>query len=443
MNIENTRLTKKEKEVIGLLSFGTFLEYFDFFLYIHLATLLNSVFFGQSDPSSSALLTSIAYCTSYIFRPVGALLFGYIGDKYGRKVTINLSLLLMGVSCLGIFFLPSYEQIGVAASVFITLFRILQSVTTMSEIVGGEIYLIEFIKGRKTFLALGLLGIGCFLGGQTALHCVDFVMRGVFDWRYLFLAGLSIFVLRSYAMRHLDEPLEYREAKLAQRANVKLTLWEAFKDHVLIYKADKTQLAVYFSNTMQPITWFTCCVGLNSILKSEYGYTDVQIVTNNVFIFYVYFASLLFVTVLGQYIEPLRIIRVKSIINSLLFLCSPIILTFAYNDVDIIAFQCALLFFGLSDFNIMPYIYKAIPTIKRFRLGAMSFAVSRAVVSVLTSFGIVLLEPYTGVYTYLLLCAPFTIGYIFAIKHFTELDKKNSNGYHVYYNESSSKNGSL
>lgn len=435
MNIESTKLTNKEKEVIGLLSFGTFLEYFDFFLYIHLATLLNSVFFGASDPSSSALLTSIAYCTSYIFRPIGALLFGYIGDKYGRKVTINLSLGLMGISCLGIFFLPSYEQIGVAASVFITLFRILQSVTTMSEIVGGEIYLIEFIRGRKTFLALGLLGIGCFLGGQTALHCVDFVMKGVIDWRYLFLVGLSIFALRSYAMRHLDEPLEYREAKIAQMANAtKLTLWEAFKAHVLIYKADKTQLAVYFSNTMQPITWFTCCVGLNGILKSEYGYTDAQIVANNVFIFYVYFASLLFVTVLGQYIEPLRIIRVKSVINSLLFLCSPIILTFAYNDIDIIVFQCALLFFGLSDFNIMPYIYKSIPVEKRFRLGAMSFAMSRAVISVLTSVGIVLLQPHAGVYTYLLMCAPFTLGYIFAIRHFSNLDKNNVKGYHVYYN---------
>ena len=81
-------LTRQQKEAVGLLSIGTFLEYFDLMLYVHMAVLLNELFFPKTDPFTASLLSAFAFCSTFVFRPFGALLLGYIGDHIGRKVTI-------------------------------------------------------------------------------------------------------------------------------------------------------------------------------------------------------------------------------------------------------------------------------------------------------------------------------------------------------------------
>ncbi len=86
--IIHTSLTREQKSAIGLLSIGTFLEYFDLMLYVHMAVLLNELFFPKDDPHTTAIYSATAFCSSFIFRPVGALIFGYIGDNIGRKTTV-------------------------------------------------------------------------------------------------------------------------------------------------------------------------------------------------------------------------------------------------------------------------------------------------------------------------------------------------------------------
>ena len=78
-------LSRDQKEAIGLLQIGTFLEYFDFMLYVHMAVLLNDLFFPKTDARTTALLTAFAFCSTWILRPLGAIIFGYIGDTMGRK----------------------------------------------------------------------------------------------------------------------------------------------------------------------------------------------------------------------------------------------------------------------------------------------------------------------------------------------------------------------
>src|SRR3954471_19812504 len=81
-------LNREQKEAVGLLSIGTFLEYFDLMLYVHMAVILNELFFPKTDPAIATLISSAAFCTTYFFRPIGALIFGWIGDNIGRKVTV-------------------------------------------------------------------------------------------------------------------------------------------------------------------------------------------------------------------------------------------------------------------------------------------------------------------------------------------------------------------
>ena len=80
MKASEQKLTKEQKEAVGLLSIGTFLEYFDLMIYLHMAVFLNELFFPKTDPFTASLLSAFSFCSTYLLRPFGALVFGYIGD---------------------------------------------------------------------------------------------------------------------------------------------------------------------------------------------------------------------------------------------------------------------------------------------------------------------------------------------------------------------------
>jgi MFS family permease len=85
------KLTKTQKEAIGILSIGTFLEYFDLMLYVHMAIVLNELFFPKGDPIAYQLLTSFTFASTFIISPIGSFVIGWIGDKIGRKSTFILT----------------------------------------------------------------------------------------------------------------------------------------------------------------------------------------------------------------------------------------------------------------------------------------------------------------------------------------------------------------
>ena len=114
-------LNREQKEAVSLLQIGTFLEYFDLMLYVHMAVLLNEIFFPQYDPFTTSIVTAATFCSTFVFRPIGALIFGRIGDKFGRKPTIVITTAMMAISCLVMANLPTYAQIGITAAWIITI----------------------------------------------------------------------------------------------------------------------------------------------------------------------------------------------------------------------------------------------------------------------------------------------------------------------------------
>lgn len=134
-----TSLDKEQKRAVSLLSLGTFLEYFDLMLYVHMAVWLNELFFPKTDPHTASLLAAFAFCTTYIFRPIGALIFGFIGDHVGRKVTVIITIMFMALSCVFMANLPTYAQIGITASWIVTICRIVQGVSSMGELTGRHL----------------------------------------------------------------------------------------------------------------------------------------------------------------------------------------------------------------------------------------------------------------------------------------------------------------
>ncbi|WP_410519506.1 MFS transporter [Candidatus Bandiella numerosa] len=94
MSANNSKLTRYQKEAIAVISFGTFLEYFDLMLYVHMAILLDDLFFPKSDPTTARLLAAFAFSSTYFLRPIGGLVIGKIGYLMGRKATIILTTFL-------------------------------------------------------------------------------------------------------------------------------------------------------------------------------------------------------------------------------------------------------------------------------------------------------------------------------------------------------------
>ena len=169
-------LNKEQKQAVGLLSIGTFLEYFDLMLYVHMAVLLNELFFPQTDPHTAKLLAAFAFCSTYIFRPVGALIFGFIGDHVGRKVTVILTIMFMSLSCVFMANLPTYAQIGITASWIVTICRIVQGISSMGELTGAQLYLSEFIKPPARYSCVALIAVASAVGGAASLAIASIVM---------------------------------------------------------------------------------------------------------------------------------------------------------------------------------------------------------------------------------------------------------------------------
>ena len=184
--LEQRNRTREQKQAVGLLSIGTFLEYFDLMLYVHMAVLLNELFFPKYDPHTTALLSAFAFCSTYLLRPFGAILFGYLGDKIGRRIVVIITTFVMACSCCVIAILPTYNQIGISASVIITICRMLQGLSSMGEVVASEIYLTELIKKPFVYPAVSLLSISCILGGTVALLISFVAVRTDYLWRGAF-----------------------------------------------------------------------------------------------------------------------------------------------------------------------------------------------------------------------------------------------------------------
>src|SRR5215470_8926379 len=119
--------------VITASSVGTLIEWYDFYIFGTLATILSEQFFPKTNPTAAFLSTLATFAAGFVVRPFGAIVFGWLGDRVGRKYTFLVTLLLMGGSTFAIGLVPGYELIGMAAPLLVLLLRLLQGLA-----LGGE-----------------------------------------------------------------------------------------------------------------------------------------------------------------------------------------------------------------------------------------------------------------------------------------------------------------
>jgi MHS family proline/betaine transporter-like MFS transporter len=208
------------KKVILSGMMGNGLEWYDYALYAQMTFIISELFFPGTNESAKLLATFGVFAVGFVFRPVGAVLFGYIGDRYGRRASLVIAILMMAIptGCIGL--LPTYEQIGMLAPILLTLIRIFQGMSLGGEFSGSITYMVEHAPSNRRGIAgaasVVSLIIGFLLGSFVALLFVKGLSPESFHawgWRVPFLLGIVIGLVGLYIRKECDESPAYEEAK--------------------------------------------------------------------------------------------------------------------------------------------------------------------------------------------------------------------------------------
>jgi len=426
---EQQSLTREQKEAVGLLSIGTFLEYFDVMLYVHMAVLLNELFFPETDPLTTRLIAALSFSSVFILRPFGAIIFGYIGDNFGRKLTVIITTTLMAVSCIIMYILPTYNDIGITASYIMILCRAMQGMSSMGEVIGAEIYLTETIKRPIIFPVVGFITVSLTLGGVAALAIASLATTEGFNWRYAFLIGTIIAMVGGLARTRLRETPDFVNAKkeiqsVFEKTGVDIKLLD--KSPIYNEKANKiTAIAYFLLECSAPTCFFLIYAYSANLLKEVHDYTPGQIIHQNFIVTVIEFFTILLITFLSFRIYPLKILKVKLIIFACFILILPFIFQYSTSPVGIMLAQLGIVFFGVNVLPAGPIFYSHFPIFKRFTYTGFAYALSRAIMHLTTSFGFIFLFEYLGHYGILVIMIPILIGFSFGLNHFEKLDKQN------------------
>eukprot|EP01034_Spumella_vulgaris_P038846 gene38846-47971_t len=212
-------MTAEEKKVIFASSLGTVFEWYDFYLYGSLASIIAKQFF-IGDPTTTFIFALLAFAAGFIVRPFGALVFGRLGDMIGRKYTFLITILIMGLSTFIVGLLPGYAAIGIAAPIILVTLRILQGLALGGEYGGAATYVAEhaphgkrglFTAWIQTTATLGFfLSLMVILGTRLATGEEAFNAWG---WRIPFLVSVLLLGISVWIRLAMNESPAFAKMK--------------------------------------------------------------------------------------------------------------------------------------------------------------------------------------------------------------------------------------
>lgn len=214
----NTRRT------IAAGAIGNVLEWYDFAVYGYFAAAIGRAFFPQEDSVAQVLAAFGIFAVGFLMRPVGGALIGSLGDKFGRRVALTISVAAMAIPTFLVGILPDYRVLGIAAPIILTLLRMVQGLSVGGEYTTSIIFIIERAPADRRALigALGSCGAvgGILLGSATGALLASLMSEAALEewgWRIPFLAGLAVGLAGVVLRRHVEEtprPLQRRGSPL-------------------------------------------------------------------------------------------------------------------------------------------------------------------------------------------------------------------------------------
>ncbi|MFF4764465.1 MFS transporter [Streptomyces sp. NPDC001292] len=236
MTVNNAQPTSIRK-VIAAGSVGALVEWYDFAVYAYLATILARLFFPATNPATSLLSSLAVFGVGFVLRPVGGVIFGHYGDKFGRRNALAAAIILMAAATLAIAVLPTYSQVGVLAPVLLVVARMVQGLAAGGEWGGGTAFLVEYApQDRK-----GLYGslhqfatIGGFVCGTAMSTFINAVFSeaalNAYGWRIPFVVGALGALVGLYLRLRMEDTPDFRALKRSQTV-ARAPIVETFARH--------------------------------------------------------------------------------------------------------------------------------------------------------------------------------------------------------------------
>jgi len=264
--VYNEQISKsKIWQVIGASSVGTMIEWYDFYIFGSLATVIAPLFYPPGNDTFAYIAYLATFAVGFVVRPFGALFFGRIGDIVGRKYAFLVTLLIMGGATAVIGFLPTYAQIGIAAPIILLLIRVLQGLALGGEYGGAAVYVAEHVPdARRGFYTsfiqitatLGLfLSLAVILIVQNTMSAEQFAGKtsGIAGWRIPFLISIFLVVISLYIRLRMKESPIFQHLKSSGMTSAS-PLVEAFTK----WNNLKIVLISLFGATAgQGVVWYT------------------------------------------------------------------------------------------------------------------------------------------------------------------------------------------
>jgi MFS family permease len=260
--------------VVTASSAGTAFEWYDFFIFGSLTPIISKVFFAGLDPTAALVAALALFAVGFAFRPLGAILFGAMGDRIGRKATFLATVSLMGGATFGIGLLPTYASAGIAAPILLIILRICQGTALGGEYGGAAIYVAEHAPDDRRGATTGWIQSSASFGLLAALLVIFVTRRAVgeeafaeWGWRIPFLVSVVLLAISVWMRAKLSESPAFQ--KLREEGEVsKAPLKEAFAN-----RANLKRVAVAFFAIMcaQGAVWYFTFFYMQVFLEKSLG----------------------------------------------------------------------------------------------------------------------------------------------------------------------------
>ena len=243
---------------------GNVMEWYDFAAYGYFATVIGSQFFSSKDQTSSLIAAFGVFAAGFLMRPVGSLVFGYIGDKLGRKLALTTSVMVMAAPTFLVGLLPTYRQAGLIAPLLLVLLRLAQGLSVGGEYTTSGVFLVEQSEPKHrgflgSFASLGAT-IGVLLGSAVSAVITTLLDRGSvssWGWRLAFLLGLVVGTIGFAIRRQLIDDRSAPGGMAPAAAPIR----EAFRDQW------RTILQVVGLNAAGAVAYYMCFVYVTTYLR--------------------------------------------------------------------------------------------------------------------------------------------------------------------------------
>jgi len=247
-------------QVIGASSVGTMIEWYDFYIFGSLATVISPLFYPQGNNTLALIAYLSTFAVGFVVRPFGALFFGRIGDLVGRKYAFLVTLLIMGGATALIGFLPTYATIGIAAPIILLLIRILQGLALGGEYGGAAVYVAEHVPDSRRGFYTSFIQITATMGLFVSLAVILIIQNtmsreafSLWGWRLPFIVSILLVGISLYIRLRMKESPIFSHIKSSGMTSVQ-PLKEAFTYWVNL---KRVLISLFGATAGQGVVWYT------------------------------------------------------------------------------------------------------------------------------------------------------------------------------------------